>query len=878
MKWLRAWMFRFGGLFRTERQEQELAAEMDSHLQFHIEDNLRSGMTPEQARRDAILKLGGVEQTKQAYRERSTFLFLENLLRNVRYASRTLRKNPGLTVTVLLTLALGIGANTAIFTVYYATLLAPLPYPHPERLVVISSKQHQWLTTGDFLDWKRASKAFQELNAWTPETSNSFNLATPEQPKSIPSMSVTPGYYGMMGERFYLGRDFLHEEGQPGSNHVVILTHKLWKHLGADPKLVGKTMHMDGAPYTVVGVLAPGLEDRRTAQLIVPLAFKSEQLNHFDHWLLATGRLKPGVTLPQAQAELNAITAHDGQINPESKLSWGALVEPLKNDFLPSDRKLTLWLLMGAVGFVLLIACVNVANLLLAKSMSRQKEIAVRSSLGATSSAIFVQFLIESLLLAILGGVLGVGIGYLMLRALVTVMPPNILPAEADIHLSLPILLFTLAATTVAGLLSGCVPAWYASRIDPAEALKEGGRSGTGVGSHRLRRTLVVGEFALALSLLAGAGLTIHSFWNLMRVDLGIRTDHVLTFHLQAPDSLPKKPEQLVAYYRQILASIRSVPGVSYASATVGNPLEWAGAGMLFSIAGKPDSPQRPGSAFDMVTPSYFRTLGVRTVEGRAFTDQDTASTVKVAMVSEYFVRRFLKGKDPLQQRLIIDEPISGGNKLVPVEWQIVGVFHNVRIGEYHRGEPEVYLPFWQSPRPSASISVRTAEDPASMLKSISAAVHTVDPQIALATPRTLDQVREDVLANDRFTMILFACFAVVALLLASLGIYGVMSFSVAQRSHEIAVRIALGATRSRVVRLVVKEGVVLACVGFGFGLIGACFVGRAMQSILFGVGAIDFRAFGAVGIILMLAAMLACYLPASRAASIDPMQALRTE
>ncbi len=530
---------------------------------------------------------------------------------------------------------------------------------------------------------------------------------------------------------------------------------------------------------------------------------------------------------------------------------------------------------------MLLIACVNVANLVLSKSISRQKEIAVRSSLGASSRAIFFQFFTETMLLAIPGGLLGVGVGYLMLRGVVAVMPPNTLPAEANLHLSLPILLFTLAATVAAGLLFGCVPAWYASHFDPAEGLKEGGRSGIGVRSQSLRRTLVGGEFALALALLTGAGLTIHSFWNLMRVDLGIQTDHVLSFGLQVPDSRFHKPDQIVGYYRQLLTNIESVAGVSNAAATVGSPLEWPGMGMLFTIAGKsvPADPlQGTGSAFDMVTPGYFRTFGVRILTGRAFTEQDDASSVRVAMVNEDFVQRFLKGMDPFKQRLIVNEAIPDSNKLRRVEWHIVGVFQDVRIGEHHRMEPEVLLPFAQSPRSSAAIGVRTAADPASMVKAIAAAVHKIDPQVALATPRTLDQVRDDELAHDRFTMILFTSFGVIALALASVGIYGVMSFSVAQRSQEIAIRMALGASQSRVVRLVVKEGALLGCFGFGIGLAGSFFVARAMQGILFGVGAMDWSAFGAVGLVLMTAALMACYIPARRAASIDPMVALRAE
>jgi putative ABC transport system permease protein len=380
-------------------------------------------------------------------------------------------------------------------------------------------------------------------------------------------------------------------------------------------------MRINGEPYTVVGVLTPGLDDRGNEQLAVPLIFKPEQLNHDFHWLLSVGRLKPGVTIQQAQADMDSVALHIAQDNPKSNKGWGVFVEPLKNDFLPSERKQTLWLLLGAVAFILLIACVNVANLLLARGLARQKELAVRSALGATRRTIFEQLITESLLLALAGGLLGLGVGYAMLHALIAIMPRGTLPNEADLTLNLPILFFTLVATTLAGLLFGSAPAWYASRVDPAETLKEGNRSGVGAGRHRLRQALVIGEFTLALSLLAGAGLAIHSFLNLLRVDLGLRTDHVLTFYLPVPDSRPKDPEKIIAYYRQILSSVSAVPGVTSASAMTGLPLFGAGFGMPFTIVGKPafnDPSMRPNTGFGMVTPDYFKTFGVRIVNGRS--------------------------------------------------------------------------------------------------------------------------------------------------------------------------------------------------------------------------------------------------------------------
>ncbi|RXH56826.1 ABC transporter permease [Granulicella sibirica] len=807
---------------------------------------------------------------------------MSSLLRNLRYTVRMLWKNPGLTLTILLTLALGIGANTAIFTVDYATLLAPLPYPEPDQLVVVWSKIktfHNGISAGDYTDWQRQNSSFQTLSAFT---GGAFNIASKEQPENIDGMQVTPGYYNMLGRPFFLGRDFLPEEGVDGKSHVVILTHKLWSHLGADPKLVGQTMRINGEPYTVVGVLQPGLADRGDAQVTVPLVFKPEQLNHDFHWLLSMGRLKPGVTIKQAQADMDAVAAQIAQVNPKSNKGWGVYVEPMKNDFLPSERKQTLWLLLGAVAFILLIACVNVANLLLARGMARQKELAVRSALGATRRTIFEQLLTESLLLAVAGGLLGIGVGYAMLRALIAIMPKGTLPTEADLQLNIPILLFTLAATTLAGLLFGSAPAWYASRIDPGEALKEGGRTGVGAGRHKLRQGLVIGEFALALALLTGAGLAIHSFLNLLRVDLGLKTDHILTFYLPVPDSRPKDPEKIIAYYKRMIAQIQSVPGVTSASASTGTPLFGAGFGMPFTVVGKPafnDPSMRPNTGFGMATPGFFDTFGIRIVHGRAFSDQDTASSVKVAVVNEEFVKKYLAGTDPLQQRISVEQLIPGVTKLgPPQEWKIVGVYHTIKSGGLRDDRPEMEIPFWQIPWPSVGIGVRTGNDPATMVKSIAAAVHSVDPEIALAEPRTMDEVRDLVLSNDRFTLVLFVSFAVVALLLAALGVYGVMSFSVAQRSHEIALRMALGSDRGRVVALIVREGMALAGIGLSLGLIGAYFVGRGMQSTLYGVGKLDYSVFGLVALLLGIAAVVACIIPAHRAASVQPMQALRAE
>jgi putative ABC transport system permease protein len=811
---------------------------------------------------------------------------MHSLLRNLRYTRGTLRQSLGLTLTILLTIALGVGATTAIFTVVYATLLAPGPYPHPDQLVMLWSKfqgqPRDFVSAADFADWKRRSTVFQDLNAGG---SDNFIVAAQDRPEFLDGWKATPDYYRMMGAPLSLGRTFLPEEGEPGKARVVILTHRLWQRLGANPNIIGQTMQVNGEPHTVVGVTAPGSWDRQHVELIVPLVFKPAQLNHDSRssaglWAV-TGRLKPGVSIRQAQAEMDVIAAQEAKDYPKSNQGWGVLIAPYKNDFLPGDRQRTLWLLLGAVGFLLLIACLNVANLLLAKGITRQREMAIRGALGASPASIFAQFLTESLTLSILGGLLGIAAGNFMLRGLAAVIPPDALPAEADLRLNVPILLIMLAAAALAGVLFGCAPAWYASRLDPAGALREGGRSGTGAGHHQARRFLVIAEFAIALPLLAGAGLAIHSLWNLTHLDLGVRTDHILGFYLDSVSIERDHPDQskVEAYYRRILASIQAVPGVSHVSAMAYLPLDSLHAETQFSIAGQPEyanPSSRPSADIEMVTPDYFQTFGIRIVKGRPFTDHDDASSIKVAIVNEAFAGRFLKGVDPLQQRVVM-KPANQPNGPA-IEWQIVGVFHTVKSRGSREDNPEIDTPFWQAAYSISAIGVRTAQDPAILLQSIAAAVNAVDSQAAFALTRTMDQVHDQVLGNDRFAVILFAGFAALGLLLAAVGIYGVMAFSVTQRSHEMALRMALGATRGRVLALVMKEALALACAGLGCGFIGAYFVGRAMQSILFSVTAIDPSSFGAVGLLLLLAALLASYLPGVRAATVEIMQLLRSE
>jgi putative ABC transport system permease protein len=591
-------------------------------------------------------------------------------------------------------------------------------------------------------------------------------------------------------------------------------------------------------------------------------------------------RLKDGVSVAQAQAEMEGIARQLESEYPKSNASWGVSVEPLHLNFVTDSTRRNLWLLLGAVGFLLLIACVNVANLLLTRGTSRQREVALRAALGASRSRLFLQFLTESLLLALIGGAVGIVLAGVIIDLIAVVTPVGtMLPSEAEIRLSIPVLLFTIAVTAVAGLLFGSVPAWQATRLDLNEVLKLGGRTGSG-GRRNLRRVFVIAEFSLALTLLTAAGLALQSFWNLTRIDLGIRTENVLSFRLPVPNQRLKGPEQIKSYYQQMLEKVEAVPGVRRAAAMTGSPARGSSFGMPFTVVGQPplNPSQRQGAAFQMVTPGYVETLGIRLTRGRSIDERDSATTPRVAMVNEHFVSRFLSGLDPLMQRISVAELIPGGSLGPPIEWQVVGVFHDVRGAGFRDPYPEIVVPFWQHPWPQASMVINTSADPKVVVKSIGDAVSSVDPDLPMAGVRTIDEIVDESLAIDRFSVVLFSCFGGLGLLLAAVGIYGVMSFGVAQRTHEFGVRIALGAQRSRVVSLVLKEGTILALVGTIIGFAGAYLVGRAMQSTLFGVGALNVRAFGAVAFILLLSALLACLLPAWRASRVQPIEALRSE
>jgi putative ABC transport system permease protein len=880
---LRAFAAKLRGFLRGQREDRDFQDEIQDHLQRLTERFMAQGLSREDAIRAARRQFGNTTLLKEDCRALQTLPSIEILWRDLRYAVRTLWRSPGFAAAAVLALALGIASNTAIFSVVHATFLAPLPYHDADQLVFVWSSNRSGrsaTTAADFFEWRRRSSAFSELHVTGMRM---VNLAGGDRPEQVRAQFATPGLPGMMcsGHPLAMGRLFLEEEGTAGRDQVVILSHNLWQErFGGDSNVLGQAIRIDSKAFTVVGVLGKAPCDHLPWRLWMPRAFSPDQINRDFRNLLVMARLKPGVSIDQANADMKTVTDELAREFPASNTGWGASVQPLRNNFLNANTRTTLWMMLGAVGFVLLIACANVANLLLARGTARQRELAIRRALGASRRAIVRQLLTESVLLALVGGTLGVGLAAAAMRVILAVMPPGLLPSEVDVRLSVPVLLFTLAACVFSALLFGLAPAWQAARTDANATLKETARA-VGDGRHLLRRTLVVLEFALALTLLTGGGLTIQSLITIARTDLGYRSEGVFTFYLPVDERL-KEAEAIDTFYRQFAERVSAVPSVTSVSYSSGMPAGGAWNAIPFTIAGRGDGDraQRPSARFNQVSPAYFETLGIRIVRGRAFTEADRLGTVPVAIVNETFVKRHFHDVDPLTQRVVVDQFNPGVTNLgIGIERQVVGVASDIRnLGPASEGLPEIHVPFAQSTWARNWIAVRTAGDPLAVHQPIAAVVRSIDPDLPMVEVRTMDQLVATTTSGARFTTILFGAFAFVALLLAALGIYGVMAFAVAQRTHEIGLRIALGAGRSQVVGQVLRDGMKAALLGTFLGAAGAYFVARSMRGMVPGVGPGDPTAFIVVVATLIGAALVACLVPASRAASVDPMTALRQE
>jgi predicted permease len=812
---------------------------------------------------------------------------MNTILQDFRFALRRLRHTPSFTIVAVVTLALGIGANTAIFSVVNAALLRPLPYPDAERLVRVYSTRDghpSSVSPPDFTDWRDQPGVFEHAAALN--SNSDFTLTGGESPARIPGAQVTADFFTVLRAAPVLGRGFRASDAVVGQDKVAILGYGLWRQrFGARADVVGQSIELDGSRFVVVGVMPRDFDYPHNAELWTPLAFTTDELTtqRGAHYLDVIARLAPGVSLERADAATRSLAGRIAEQYPRTNKTWSAQVVSLR-DALVGDVRPALLMLLGAVGLVLLIACVNVANLLLARSMSRARELAIRTALGAGRSVIVRGVLSESILLAVLGGAAGLIVASWATSAL-TALQPDALRGVGPVSIDGTVLAFTIALAIATGFIFGLLPALQAARLtDVSGRLKEGSRSATGGREWwRARGALVGVEIALAVMLLSGAGLLIRSFVHLVRTDPGFRTEHLLTFSLSLPDAAYPKPEQSDAFFTQLLTEVRALPGVEGASAASGLPLsDFSYQISLHSLNGRvlssDEQDQLPSPQIRIVAPDYFDVLGVRLLRGRPITDMDNALAARAVVVNESAARLYWPGEDPIGREVSIgtrfgfDGDRAGGT--------VVGVVSDMRdFGPAEAAKPELFLSHSQIPVTYMSVAVRTASpNSEALLESVRARLASIDPNVPIYQARTMDRLLGESVAQPRFYMLLLGVFALCALLLAAIGIYGVMAYVVGQRTHEIGVRMALGARGEQVLREVVARGMRPAIVGLVAGIAGALALTGALSKLLYGVSTTDPLTFLVVAVVLTVVALLANWIPARRAARVDPAIALRSE
>ncbi len=800
------------------------------------------------------------------------------MLTDLRYAFRQLIKSPGFAAVTILTLALGIGACTAIFSVVNAVLLSPLDYPDPARLVVIRETQipefpEFSVSPPNYLDWEKQTKSYENLAAYS---GSRINLTGDGEPQQLVGVKATAHYFDVYGVKPALGRTFLPEEDAPGKNHVVVLSYPFWQRVfGGASDVLGRPIQLNGEPYTVIGVAPLGFGIASKVDAWMPMAFKPDETANDargGHYLSVVGRLRPGVTVAQAEAELKVLAAQLATQYPDSNKGWGILMMPLQ-DYSVRDVRVVLYTLLGAVGCVLLIACANIANLLLARATARHREISIRAALGASRARLVRQLLTESVLLALCGGLAGILLARWGLDALLALAPAN-LPRMTDIHLNAGVLVFSLALSVLTGLVFGIAPAWLAARADVNEALKQGSRGSTEGGARgRLRSALVVIEVTLALMLLGGAGLLARSFMQLAHVDPGFIPENATVLRLSLPQKKYALPEQQNAFAGALLERVKNLPGVQAAGLTHSMPLV-SDYVLGFNIEGRPAiaPSDLPSTNYYAVTPEYFRAMGIRLVRGRVFTAQDDAKAPRVAIINETMARQHFPNEDPIGKRI----NITNG----PDTWrEIVGIVRDIKqYGVDKATSNQAYEPFAQVPFSSLNVVIRTSGQPAALLGAIRPTVYAVDKDQPIGAIRPLEEIVADSIARQRFAMTLLTVFSFVALVIAAVGIYGVMAYSVVQRTGEFGIRMALGAQQRDVLRLVLMQGGKLIGLGLIIGLAATLAASRAMGSMLFNTSAQDPLTLGGITLLLGAVALAACLLPASRATKVNPIEALRAE
>ena len=806
---------------------------------------------------------------------------MDTLLKDIRYAIRVLLKQPTFTIVAALTLALGVGANTAIFSVLDAVILKPLPFSDPDRLYVVWEKPpthaRNSVAPENFLDWKNQNEVFEQMAA---RSSRSFNLSGIDQPEQINGLLVSTNYFDLLGVKPALGRAFGSEEDRQGNHQVVVITNRLWqRRFGEDRHLLGNTITLDGEKYTVVGILPPGSNfDRDRAQIYAPLLFSPGSINRGSHFLTVIARLAPGVTVEQAQSNMDQVAARIAEQAPETNKGWGARLDPLRDQIIGPELQKTVLMLFVAVCFVLLTACANLGNLQLSRAAARQKEISIRSALGASRFQLIRQLMTESLLLSLLGGAIGILLGLWLVDVFTALVPPGAIPAEAQIVIDRRVLMFAMAVTILTGVTFGLAPAWQASKTDLNHALKEGGRdSSVALSRRRLSHLLIVSEIALALVLLIGSGLLIRSLLQLQKVELGFHPEGVLTMHVSLPGTKYKTGEQISAYYSQALERIGSLPGVEHAALVTDLPIVGWSYGIQFSVEGRPQA-ETSGRTFahvQRITPDYFATLGIPLMKGRNFTERDNSAALPVVIINETFARRYFADEDPIGKRLAVDANPS-------TSCEIVGVAGNVKV--YGLGDKapeenlEIYSPFAMNPAPNTFIAIRTPLSVMQMAGIAQREIQSLDKDQPVTQVRSMDEVISGTLSDEKFNAFLIGVLAAVAVALSAVGIYGIISFTVTQHTREIGIRMAIGAQKRDIFKMILRQGLSLAVSGVVIGLLGAFALTRLMSSLLYGVSATDSITFASVTMLLIAIALLACYMPARRAMKVDPMVALRYE
>jgi putative ABC transport system permease protein len=809
---------------------------------------------------------------------------MTTLIQDLRYGLRMLAKNPGFTAVAVVTLALGIGANTAIFSFVDAVLLEPLPLPHPEQILQVWEKppeaQRNVVSTLNFLDWKEQNTVFEAMAA---QTGGTMTLTGGDVPAELRVARVSAPLFSIFRAEPQLGRTFAPDEDQPGKQHEVVLSHRIWANrFGADPAMIGRSIELDGEAYMVIGVMPPGIFDRDWQDLWAPLAFEPKDMTRNYHWMMAWARLKPGVTLEQARQQMKAIAARIEHDYPQSNKGWSVTVDRYIERLVNDHLRKSLLVLLGAVGAVLLIGCVNLANLLLVRGAGREHEVAVRTALGGSRARLLRQFLTESILLAGMGGAVGAALGWGLMLGVKAWLPPRLLPAAADVRLDGRVLVFTTVLVIATGVLFGIAPAVHSVRADLVGPLKEGGRGATsGAGRKQIRNGLVVAEIALAFVLLSGAGLLLRSFYQIQQVNPGFDPTNVITMWLPISAELYPDGPRIISYQEQVMQKVQAVPGVRAAAVTLEPPLEGWGFGMPFQIAGQPflDMANRPSCGFKQASPSYLSAVGMRLLKGRWLAETDTPEALPVAVINETMAKRYFKDQDPIGQRILIQQIVPDRPALGPeIPWQVVGVVADEKTGSLTASSSGLYVSYRQSAFPLTALVVRGAMDPTHLVKSIQAAVWQLNKHQAFDDIKTLEQIKSDSLGENRMRTVLLGAFAALALVLAAIGIYGVISYSVAQRTHEMGLRAALGASHWDQLRLVMKGGMTLTAIGMAIGIMGALALTRLLASLLFGVSPHDPWTLALVSVVLAAVAFVATYIPARRAAKVDPMVALRYE